>query len=65
MAFLRAKYIGASEPAQKADAEKLQDKDLVQEACWLVSGLLAQLTQDAKGWRGVIDKEWKAKSETR
>jgi hypothetical protein len=64
MRYLRQAFIEALEPAQKADAEKYTDAELVREASILVAGLFGQLTMDAKGRRAIIDKNWKARSES-
>lgn len=47
MAYLRKVYIAALEPAQRADAEKKKDPEIVEEACWLVMGFFGQLGMQA------------------
>jgi len=49
MAYLRKVYVAALEPAQRADAEKKSDPEIVQESCWLVMGFLGQLGLQAGG----------------
>jgi hypothetical protein len=47
--YLRQAYVDVLGPNQKADAEKLSDTEMVEEASILVAGLFGQLALDARG----------------
>jgi hypothetical protein len=63
MKYLRKTYIGALLSNQTADAEKRTDAEIVEDASILIMGLIGQLALDARDRQGIIDQQWKSRSE--
>jgi hypothetical protein len=59
MVFLRKTYVAALEPKPAEHAKSLSDKDLVDQACGVCTGFLAQLASEAKVRRAIVDQHWK------
>jgi hypothetical protein len=57
--YLRKCYIEALEPKPAAYAETQGDQQIVEDACGICVGFLAQLTSEAKLRRGLVDQHWK------
>jgi hypothetical protein len=55
--YLRKTFIDALESNQKADAERLANPELIEEAGILVMGFLAQLKMHSEARRAVSDKQ--------